>query len=104
MVNSNNNAETLRNNYYLKSIVSLYHFSNCPKFFSDVRINGNWNRFCDINDSVMNINDYKCLKKYEPQMLIYELNEDNNYTNPFYYSLNQKNSSIYLTILVISQF
>ena len=48
----------------------------------------------------MNLNDDKCLKKYEPQMLIYELNEDNNYINPFYNSLNQSNKNIYLTVLV----
>ena len=97
---SNNNVEARRNNYYLKSIVSLYQFRNCSKYFSDVYINDNWYRFCDIYDSAMNINDDKCLKKYEPQMLIYELNEDNNHTNPFYNSLNQENTSIYLTILV----
>ena len=97
---SNNNVEARRNNYYLKSIVSLYQFRNCSKYFSDVYINDNWYRFCDIYDSAMNINDDKCLKKYEPQMLIYELNEDNNHTNPFYNFLNQENTSIYLTILV----
>ena len=52
---SNNNVEARRNNYYLKSIVSLYQFRNCSKYFSDVYINDNWYRFCDINDSVMNI-------------------------------------------------
>ena len=100
IMNNNNNEENQRNNYFLKSIISLYQFRNCSKYFSDVCINGIWYRFCDIYDSVMNLNDDKCLKKYEPQMLIYELNEDNNYINPFYNSLNQSNKNIYLNVLV----
>ena len=93
----NNSSENLRNNYFLKSIISFYQSSNCYKYFSDVCINDNWYRFCDIYDSAMNVNGEKCLKKYEPQMLIYELKEDNDNMNPFYSSLNQTNKNICIT-------
>ena len=70
--------------YILKSIIS---YCNIPKYFADVNINNNWVRFMDINNSY----DAKILKniselyRFEPQILIYELEEfQNTFINPFY--------------------
>ena len=103
MINSNTNSETLKNNYYLKSIIYLKNSNNCFKYFSDACINDKWYRFCDDNNYVMNISNYNELKMYEPQMLIYELNEDNNKFNPFYNSLNNKNNIITMMQLINMQ-
>jgi ubiquitin C-terminal hydrolase len=93
MINSNTNRETMNKKYYLKSIISLYQSNNGFKYFSDVCINGNWYRFCDNNDFNINIKNIYIndLKKFEPQMLIYELEDDNNQFNPFYNSFENKN-------------
>ena len=93
MINSNTNRETMNKKYYLKSIISLYQSNNGFKYFSDVCINGNWYRFCDNNDFNINIKNINIneLKKFEPQMLIYELEDDNNQFNPFYNSFENKN-------------
>ena len=93
MINSNTNRETMNKKYYLKSIISLYQPNNGFKYFSEVCINGNWYRFCDNNDFNINIKNINIndLKKFEPQMLIYELEDDNNQFNPFYNSFENKN-------------
>jgi hypothetical protein len=93
MINSNTNRETMNKKYYLKSIISLYQSNNGFKYFSEVCINGNWYRFCDNNDFNINIKNINIndLKKFEPQMLIYELEDDNNQFNPFYNSFENKN-------------
>jgi len=93
MINSNTNRETMSKKYHLKSIISLYQSKNGFKYFSDVCINNIWYRFCDNNDLNINIRNINInnLKEYEPQMLIYELEKDNNQLNPFYNSFENKN-------------
>ena len=100
MAQSNNNSGIMNKTYYLKSIISLYQSNNSFKYFSDVNINGNWYRFCDNNfqTNIRNIYNYNELKKFEPQILIYELKDDNSNINPFCNSMNQNNNSLMMQI------
>ena len=59
-------------NYCLKACVGL---NNLGKYFSDVKINNCWYRFY-LNQCSL-INNSNELLVYEPQLLIYELNENN---------------------------
>ena len=92
IVNNNNKVEKLKNNYFLKSVISLNKSINSYNYFSDVCTNDNWYRFCHNNDYVKNIKNNE-LKENEPQILIYELKEGNNYFNPFYNSLMNQNNN-----------
>ena len=65
----------------------VVYYCNMPKYFADVNINNNWIRCMDINNTY----DVKILKslselyRFEPQILIYELEEtQNTFMNPFY--------------------
>lgn len=55
---------------------------NSSKYCSDVYIEHKWYRYFDNKDFIINIIE-EDLKKNEPQMLIYELEEGNNYINQF---------------------
>ena len=51
-----------------------------PKYFSDICINGKWFRFMD--DQIIALNNfYNDIHTYEPQILIYELEENQNFQN-----------------------
>lgn len=79
-------------NYTLKSIICAYVVNNMTKYFVDVLINGNWFRFLD--NKLRQISVLNDLKKYEPQMLIYELDNDNSsFMNPFYNQANMMNNN-----------
>ena len=80
----------LTNIYNLRACVSAYNFN---KYFADVRINGNWFRFMDGQCKTLD-NSRNEIFLYEPQLLIYELEEaqnslymnniqNNNFFNPF---------------------
>ena len=87
--NENNNM-----NYTLKACIYAYYFNNNIKYFSDIWINNNWYRFLD-NDKKQ-INTYE-LYQYEPQVLIYELiNDQSKYVNPFYIKANQMNQNNFI--------
>ena len=79
-----NNSYCYNRKYILKSCI---YYCNMPKYFADVNINNNWIRCMDINNTY----DVKILKslselyRFEPQILIYELEEtQNTFMNPFY--------------------
>ena len=83
--------------YKLKAIVSLY-YNNGPKYFADVNINNNWYRYMDLknNNGVKRLQNIFELKEYEPQLLIYELeNTQQNFMNPFYNRVNNNNNNFY---------
>ena len=67
--------------YNLKACIGI---NNYGRYFADVLINGNWYRFLD--DQCMQIYDfYNQLHSFEPQILIYELEEAQNFQNfPFF--------------------
>jgi hypothetical protein len=74
--------------YVLKSIISFMPFNNnSGKYFADINIDvnnnsGKWVRYIDSQVNVLNNPDY--IKKYEPQILIYELKtleQNNNFVN-----------------------
>jgi hypothetical protein len=75
-------------NYILKACIS---YCSARKYFADCYLKGNnaWFRFMD-NDVKM-LNGVREIYECEPQILIYELKEDNNYFNPFYNSLMNQN-------------
>ena len=87
-----NNMLHLNTNYALSSCISYDH--NLKKYFADCCIksqNGNsFYRF--INDQIMpiNIND---IYQYEPQVLIYELKNQNNNQNNYVYLQNTMNNN-----------
>jgi hypothetical protein len=63
--------------YNLKACISL---CGMPKYFSDICINGKWFRFMD--DQIIALNNfYNDIHTYEPQILIYELEENQNFAN-----------------------
>ena len=63
--------------YNLTACISL---CGMPKYFSDICINGKWFRFMDDQIKVLN-NFYNDIHTYEPQILIYELEENQNFAN-----------------------
>ena len=70
----------LNTNYELKAVISYYQFKNDGKYFADCKIRGGnmsdyWMRYVDFNYSIIQSDD---LLKYEPQILIYEINNNNN--------------------------
>ena len=61
-------------NYSLKACIS---YCNIPKYFCDICINNVWYRYMD--DNVKILSDVKTeIHEYEPQLLIYELNDNQN--------------------------
>ena len=87
--NENNNM-----NYTLKACISAYFFNNNIKYFSDIYINNNWYRFLDNSIKQINMNE---LYNYEPQILIYELNNNQSqFINPFYNKVNQMNQNNFI--------
>ena len=77
-------------NYALKSII--YRIDNKTKYCVDVLINNNWIRF--FENQIKKLNDIKELYRFEPEMLIYELiNDQTNYMNPFYKQSNIINNN-----------
>lgn len=88
--NGNNNM-----NYALKACISAYYYNKNIKYFSDVCINNNWYRFLD--NGKRKINNINELYKYEPQVLIYELiNDQSKYINPFYIKVKQMNQNNFI--------
>ena len=94
----------LNKRYALKACIS---YCNLPKYFTDVYINNNWYRYMEDQIKVINISE---LYDYEPQLLIYELIDYNNFQinihnsssnssnnmmfiNPFNYNINQMMSN-----------
>ena len=79
------------NQYILKAIIS---YRNTPKYFADININNNWYRFTDnhFNDS-KRLNSTSELYEFEPQILIYEL-EDNKPKNQNNKNINENNNSL----------
>jgi hypothetical protein len=90
----------LNKNYILKACIS---YCNLSKYFSDVCINNIWYRY--MEDQIKTINESE-IHQYEPQILIYELencknyrinannnsmtnNNNNIFVNPFNYNINQ---------------
>lgn len=80
----------LKNIYNLRACVSAYNYN---KYFADVRLNGYWFRFMDGQFKTLD-NSKNEIFLYEPQLLIYELEEpqnsfymnniqNNNFFNPF---------------------
>ena len=87
--NGNNNM-----NYALKACISAYCYNNNIKYFSDIYINNNWYRFLDNGIKQINIKE---LYDYEPQILIYELiNNQSQFINPFYIKANQMNQNNFI--------
>ena len=83
--------------YTLKAVVSLY-YNGKPKYFADIFINNNWYRYMDFknNNGVKRLQNNFELKEYEPQLLIYELeNTQQNFLNPFYNRINKQNNNIF---------
>lgn len=75
-ININNYFQSGQNNfnnvyYNLKACVGLNNFG---KYFTDVKMNNTWYRFYGNQSSMINSNN---IYIYEPQILIYELNEMN---------------------------
>ena len=69
-------------NYILKAIIS---YCSIPKYFADIKINDNWYRFIDHNNpDSKRLKNIAELYRFEPQILIYELEEDNkaDFINP----------------------
>ena len=68
-------------NYNLKAIIS---YRQDGKYVADCYLNNkkHWYRF--INDEVRILNDVNEIYKYEPQILIYEYNQQNNINNHYY--------------------
>ena len=60
--------------YNLKACISLYQYN---KYFVDIEINGNWFRFMDRQYRTLD-NSKNEIFLYEPQLLIYEINEAQN--------------------------
>ena len=63
----------IKNIYNLKACISLYNYN---KYFADVMINGNWFRYMDCKFKTLCYNEVYI---YEPQLLIYELEEPQNF-------------------------
>ena len=99
-IDFNTKLNILNKNYILKSVIS---YCNLPKYFSDVCINNKWYRY--MEDQIKIINESE-IHQYEPQILIYELencrnfrinihnsmnnnNNNNIFVNPFNYNINQ---------------
>ena len=62
--------------YNLKACIGLNNFG---KYFADVLMNGNWIRY--IENQCMFLYDYSQIHIFEPQILIYELEESQNFQN-----------------------
>ena len=94
--NGNNNM-----NYTLKACIKAYFYNNNIKYFSDIYINNTWYRFLDNGIKQININE---LYNYEPQILIYELiNEQSKFINPFYIKANQMNQNNFMIPNAVQQ-
>lgn len=77
-------------NYGLKSII--YRIGNKTKYCVDVLINNNWIRFYE--NQIKKIDNINELYRFEPEMLIYELiNDQTSYMNPFYKQSNILNNN-----------
>ena len=88
-INIKNKLMLLNKNYTLKACIS---YCNMPKYFCDVCIKGVWYRYMD-NEVKMLGNVFAEIHDFEPQILIYELENLNNnnqfYLNPFNNNINQ---------------
>jgi len=79
-------------NYVLKSIIYMYNENNKAQYFVDVLINNSWIRF--LNNDIKKLKSTDELYRFEPQILIYELeNEQKNYINPIYNTANKMNNN-----------
>ncbi len=91
MSNYVNQKENIyKKNYKLKAIISYslvdyYKIGKKPKYFADININDNWYRFTDFNEPGSKRLKHKYeLYRFEPQILIYELESDDPvFINPF---------------------
>ena len=80
----------INSNYILKSVIS---YSNLGHYFADCFINNSWYRF--INDQIFLLNGVRDVYEKEPQILIYELTNQNNSDNSSQYcnvNLNNNNN------------
>ena len=76
-IDFNNNLNLYNNNYCLKACIS---YCSLPKYFCDVNMNNVWYRY--IDDKMIPLNDFnKDIKEYEPQILVYELESNNQNQN-----------------------
>lgn len=80
----NNMHGFTNNNYILKACISLYNYQ---KYFADIFINGNWFRFIDNNYKVLDRTKNE-IYNYEPELLIYELENTQNSTNINNFNIN----------------
>ena len=81
-------------NYSLKGCIS---YCNAPKYFCDVCVNNIWYRYMDNNSILLNdVNEE--IHKYEPQLLIYELEESPQKKNnlPMYQNNNNSNQNLFI--------
>ena len=91
--------------YKLKAVVSLF-YNNMPRYFADININNNWYRYLDLknNNGVKKLQNIFELKEYEPQLLIYELeNTQQSFMNPFYNRVNTNNNIFTMQQLFLMQ-
>ena len=68
----------LNTNYELKAVISYIHFVNDGKYFADCKIRGGnsgdfWMRYVDSNYFIIQADD---IYQYEPQILVYEINNN----------------------------
>jgi len=79
-------------NYYLKGCIS---YCNTSKYFCDVCVNNVWYRYMDNISKILNdVN--KEIHEYEPQLLIYELEESPQKQNNMGMNQNNSNQTIFI--------
>lgn len=89
-IDFNSQMMFLNKKYILKACIS---YCNMPKYFADIFINKIWYRFMDDQIKVINESE---IHQYEPQLLIYELEDFKSFQVNFQNTINNSNNQLFL--------